>query len=249
MVPAPTEVSLVAEGCCWLVVYVADAARVVVGCTGLCCGCDVALILELSIGTRGILVGSRTRLDAATAACGATGGLIRLLMSAAGLSLRRLSLVSWNVWSIPDRRPPPESRLTGGTATPAAAVNLSALLRLSSAIRACSSSSCSLSLASVSALLFASRASRRAMTSLGVGTRAAGDCGTGTGPAAVRDPPFWARILPDPGATLPPPRSDIEAFSSTISGVKGNGVLMASSSANSIADAVLREMCVLRRGQ
>lgn len=54
---------------------------------------------------------------------------------------------------------------------------------------------------------------------------------TGTGPA-VRAPPLLAR----------PPKSDICAFSSNSSMVKGLGLRIASSSAYRIAECVRREM-------
>lgn len=85
---------------------------------------------------------------------------------------------------------------------------------------------------------------------VGVLTPLLGYRGTGTGPDADRDPPLRARPLP-PAAGIGPPvtRSDIEACSSSKSGVNGNGFRIASSSANRIAEAVRREITVLRGGQ
>lgn len=88
------------------------------------------------------------------------------------------------------------------------------------------------------------------MISVGVRTPLLGYCGTGPGPGAAREPLFCVRPLVAGADTGPPPaRSDIEAFSSMRSGVKRNGVRMASSRAYKIAEAVRREICVLLRGQ
>lgn len=56
---------------------------------------------------------------------------------------------------------------------------------------------------------------------------------TGVGPPVVRAPPL---------AGLLAMRSDMAAFSSTVSGVKAYGARMASSKTKRMADAVRREM-------
>lgn len=99
----------------------------------------------------------------------------------------------------------------------AAAALRSALLLLSSASRRCSSSRCA-------SCRLASRALRSLITSRGVLMPVGVPPDTGTGPP-VLTPPLLARLV------LPPPRSDIWAFSSTSSAVKGNGLRMASSRA------------------
>jgi hypothetical protein len=58
-------------------------------------------------------------------------------------------------------------------------------------------------------------------------------CVTGVGPPVVRAPPLAGRLAM---------RSDMAAFSSTVSGVKAYGARMASSSTKRMADAVRREM-------
>lgn len=116
------------------------------------------------------------------------------------------------------------------------------------------SSSCALRFSSSSrsrsAFFLASRSRRCLMISVGVRTPLLGYCGTGPGPGAAREPLCCVRPLVTGADTRPPPaRSDIEAFSSIRSGVKRNGVRMASSRAYKIAEAVRREICVFRRGQ
>jgi hypothetical protein len=102
-----------------------------------------------------------------------------------------------------------------GTPAPSvAAARRSALFLLSSATRFCSSS-----------CRRASRALRSLITSRGV-LIAPGVLPTGTGPV-VRAPPLDA---------LPPLKSDMDAFSSSSSGVKSLGLRMASSSAYKIAE-------------
>lgn len=75
--------------------------------------------------------------------------------------------------------------------------------------------------------------------------------GTGAGaPACSREPSFETRVLPT-GAAGPatPTISDIEAFASSQSVVKGKGRRIASSSAKRMAEAVRDETPVVLRGQ
>lgn len=112
-------------------------------------------------------------------------------------------------------------------ATPATACALrSALLLRSSSTFRCSS-------ASVCCLRAASRCLLSFMIICGVRMFDRSACVTGVGPPVVRAPPLAGRLAI---------RSDIVAFSSTVSGVKAYGMRIASSSTKRIADAVRREM-------
>jgi hypothetical protein len=112
-------------------------------------------------------------------------------------------------------------------ATPATACALlsALLLRSSSALR-CSS-------ASVCCRRAASRCRRSFMIIWGVRMFDRSAWVTGVGPPVVRVPPLAGRLAM---------RSDIAAFSSTVSGVKAYGARIASSSTKRMADAVRREM-------
>jgi hypothetical protein len=126
--------------------------------------------------------------------------------------------------------------------TPTAGASLLAFSRsllLLSCSNRCSSSALALA-ASRSAFFAASLACRSLMIS--VGSRIRGEpVGAGAFGWILVDPLLPTRPLPtgadDPG----PMRSDIEAFSSSSSGVKGFGVRSATSSAYKIADAVRLE--------
>ena len=112
-------------------------------------------------------------------------------------------------------------------ATPATACALlsTLLLRSSSAWR-CSS-------ASVCCLRAASLWRRSFMIICGVRMLDRSAWVTGVGPPVVRAPPLAGRLAM---------RSDMAAFSSTVSGVNAYGTRMASSSTKRIAEAVRREM-------
>jgi hypothetical protein len=74
---------------------------------------------------------------------------------------------------------------------------------------------------------------------------------TGTGPCAERAPPFWVRPLRAVVAAVPPPppRSAMGAFVSSQSTVKGNGLRIASSRTQRMADDVRGETRAERVGQ